>query len=66
MVRPTTEGSGWISACNGGNCVEVAFQGGRVDVRDGKRGEGGPVLSFTQEEWRAFVQGVKAGRFDAP
>ena len=25
---------------------------------------GGPVLTFTQQEWAAFVAGVKNGEFD--
>ncbi|TQS12710.1 DUF397 domain-containing protein [Microbispora hainanensis] len=66
MMQPTSEGSGWITPCNGGNCVEVAFRDGRVDVRDGKCGEDSPILSFTAEEWQAFVQEVKVGRFDVP
>ena len=54
----------WRSACGGGNCVEVAFEGGHVRVRDGKRGDESPILTFTNEEWRVFVESVKAGRFD--
>ncbi|WP_182909275.1 DUF397 domain-containing protein [Microbispora sp. H13382] len=52
--------------CNGGNCVQVAFEKGWVGVRDGKQRDGGPVLAFTAEEWSAFVQGVKDGVFDLP
>jgi len=44
--------------------VEVAFEGGHVRVRDGKRGDESPILTFTNEEWRVFVESVKAGRFD--
>jgi hypothetical protein len=36
---------------------------GEVQVRDGKISDG-PVLSYTPEEWAAFVEGVKAGEFD--
>ncbi|GIH48268.1 protein of unknown function [Microbispora rosea] len=54
----------WRSACSGGNCVEVTFEGRHVSVRDGKRGDESPILTFTLEEWKAFVEGVKGGRFD--
>jgi hypothetical protein len=49
----------------GGACVEVAdlADGGRA-VRDSKDRGAGPILSFTAEEWRAFVAGVKDGEFD--
>ena len=52
------------SASNGA-CVEVraALDGG-VAVRDTKDCGNGPVLSFTPEEWRAFISGAKNGEFD--
>ncbi len=45
------------------NCVEVAFVGEAVAVRDSRQPEG-PVLLFTQAEWDAFVEGAKDGEFD--
>jgi hypothetical protein len=45
------------------NCVEVAFVGGAIAVRDSKD-PGGGVLVFTPGEWDAFVDGAKAGEFD--
>jgi hypothetical protein len=49
---------------SGGNCVEVASNlPGIVAVRDSKDREG-PSLSFTPDEWRAFIAGAKAGEFD--
>ena len=45
------------------NCVEVAFVGGAIAVRDSKDPCGG-VLVFTPGEWDAFVDGAKAGEFD--
>ncbi|WP_433212583.1 DUF397 domain-containing protein [Dactylosporangium sp. CS-047395] len=45
------------------NCVEVAFVGGAVALRDSKD-KTGPVLLFTPEEWLAFVGGTKDGEFD--
>jgi hypothetical protein len=46
------------------NCVEVADlpNGGRA-VRDSKDSTG-PILTFTPDEWRAFIDGVKAGEAD--
>ncbi|GGS61160.1 hypothetical protein GCM10010156_19920 [Planobispora rosea] len=54
----------WHRPCNGGNCLEVAFDGSRVGVRDSKNGGTGPVLTFDAEEWTAFVRAVRRGRFD--
>jgi hypothetical protein len=52
------------SFCNWGNCVEVGLAAdGVVLVRDTKD-RTQPALSFTDEEWAAFVAGVKAGEFD--
>lgn len=45
------------SAMNG-NCVEARSDGERVLVRDSKN-KRGPVLSFTPEEWAAFLERVK-------
>ncbi|MBB2909346.1 hypothetical protein FHS43_000592 [Streptosporangium becharense] len=46
------------------NCVEVAElpDGGRA-VRNSKRPHEAPV-TYTKNEWDAFVLGVKAGEFD--
>ena len=44
-------------------CVSVKIQGDQASVRDTKD----PLkttLTFTKEEWQAFVQGVKNGEFD--
>lgn len=45
------------------NCVEVAFVGDSIVVRDSKNLDG-PVLVFTPSEWDAFVDGAKDGEFD--
>lgn len=45
--------------------VEIdARPDGGVSVREGADGPEGPVLTFTREEWVAFVAGVKNGEFD--
>ncbi|MBP2705149.1 DUF397 domain-containing protein [Microbispora sp. RL4-1S] len=64
--RPLFADAHWRAACNGGACVEVAFHGGWVGLRDGKQGDLGPVLTFTADEWDAFVRGIKDGRFETP
>lgn len=46
-------------------CVEVAFIGGRVAVRDSKD-KTGPVLLFSGSEWAAFVSGIQDGQFQPP
>jgi Domain of unknown function (DUF397) len=53
------------SFCSLGDCVEVGqLPGGAVTVRDTKDPERRAALTFTRDEWAAFVQGVKAGEFD--
>lgn len=51
------------SRCLSSGCVEVRLLDGRIAVRDSKV-EAGPVLTYTAEEWLAFIEGVKAGEFD--
>jgi hypothetical protein len=52
------------SHCSFGSCVEVGrTPDGYVLVRDSKD-RAQEALSFTGEEWAAFVAGVKAGEFD--
>jgi predicted secreted Zn-dependent protease len=48
-----------------GACVEVRFTGESIEVRDTKNRSGGQ-LSFTVEEWHAFISGVKHLEFDRP
>ena len=60
-------GSRWIKSSlsyANGNCVEVAsLPGGEIGVRN-SRNAAGPVLTFTPDEWRAFLGGVRNGEFD--
>ena len=51
-----------LSTTNG--CVEVAFVGDRIAVRDSKQEGHGPVLEFTATEWAAFLGAVRGGEFD--
>jgi hypothetical protein len=53
------------SGPNCDNCVEVAFVGEAIAVRDSKDPDGAALL-FTRGEWDAFVGGAKGGEFDLP
>ena len=48
-----------------GQCVEVAFVGDWVAMRDSKNPTG-PALMFTPGEWDAFLGGVEDGEFRRP
>lgn len=49
--------------CHTGGCVAVAPASDGVLVRSSRVADG-PVLSFSREEWDAFVAGVRNGEFD--
>jgi len=52
------------SGGNGGSCVEVAANlPGIIAVRDSKDPEG-PALSFTPQQWRAFIAEARDGEFN--
>ena len=54
------------SGATGGNCVELAhLYGGQVAIRN-SRHRSAPALLFTEDEWDAFLAGVKDGEFDRP
>ncbi|GAA2883996.1 DUF397 domain-containing protein [Streptosporangium fragile] len=66
-MEPIRSGLVWhkssLSSAEGQNCVEVAaLPGGGRAVRDSKD-PGGPVLTFTPDEWHAFIRSVKDGAF---
>jgi len=63
-------GAAWrkssFSSGNGGACIEVAIVPGAAEgggsfvaLRDSKN-PAGPVLVFTQDEWRSFLSGVRS------
>ncbi|WP_411144727.1 DUF397 domain-containing protein [Streptomyces sp. x-80] len=65
MNKVDLQNAQWFksSYSNGnGNCVEVAYLGGPVAVRDSKR-QAGPVLTSTTERWQAFIASVVNGEF---
>jgi hypothetical protein len=47
-----------------GNCIEVATPPHAVMVRDSKDQQG-PALSFNPGRWVGFIEGIKAGKFEA-
>jgi WD40 repeat protein len=48
------------SSNGGGDCLETASRNGTVLVRDTKDNGRGQVHSFTGDEWRVFLVGIKA------
>jgi hypothetical protein len=44
-------------------CVEVAFTGDQVLVRNSEAADG-PITAFSRAEWAAFVAAVKNDEFD--
>jgi hypothetical protein len=58
-------GATWRKSSHSGanGCVEVARRSDGIAVRDSKDPDG-PVLVFTDHEWRAFLAGVRDGEFD--
>lgn len=55
----------WVKSgrCESASCVEVAVVGEEILVRN-STDTTGPVLTFTRDEWVAFVGGVRDGDFD--
>jgi len=45
-----------------GNCVQVARHGSTIMIADSKNP--GPFLSYTLQEFDAFLDGAKKGEFD--
>jgi hypothetical protein len=48
---------------NNGQCVEVAATPDAILVRDSKDPDG-PRLTFSRDQWTAFVESTKASEFD--
>ncbi len=65
MIKGEWRKSSFSNGTGGSNCVEVAQfvdLDGLVSVRHSKYPNGIRV-TFTPDEWRAFIAGVKAGEF---
>lgn len=63
MARTRVSWAKSSASADAGNCVEVAFVGEDVWVRDSKAPDDG-ALRFTRAEWDAFLTGVRRGEFD--
>jgi Domain of unknown function (DUF397) len=50
------------SHCSDSSCVEVAWSGEEVLVRDSKDPDG-PMLAFSRRQWAEFLEGVRSGAF---
>jgi hypothetical protein len=48
-----------FSSNGGADCVEAASRNGTVMVRDTKDNGRGQVHTFTAEQWRVFLAGIK-------
>lgn len=64
MSRTTPRIKAAASGGNGGSCVEARRHGDVIEVRDTKAQGEGPILSFTPDEWAAFLDGAKKDEFD--
>lgn len=54
-----------FSSGSGGNCVEVAkLPDGGTAVRHSKDPDG-PTIAYSANEWKAFLEGVRAGEFES-
>lgn len=47
-----------------GSCVEMRRKNGKIEVRDTKDNGTGPILTYTDKEFAAWLTGAKAGNFD--
>jgi hypothetical protein len=51
------------SGDTGGQCVELAFLGTAVGLRDSKAKGHGPILTVTPAAWHAFLTETRDGSF---
>ena len=65
LSTSTPEHDSWRTATmsGGGNCVQVKIKDGMIIVGNSRRTDG-PFLSYTRDEWVAFLDGAKKGEFD--
>jgi Domain of unknown function (DUF397) len=54
----------WVRSgrCESSNCVEVALMNDEIAVRNSSRPDG-PMVTFSKDEWHAFLGGVLDGEF---
>jgi 20S proteasome alpha/beta subunit len=65
LSSSTSEKDSWRTATASGseNCVQVKSKDGMVIVGNSRQTDG-PFLSYTRDEWVAFLDGAKKGEFD--
>jgi hypothetical protein len=66
MTTRSDPAGGWRKSTysgSGNNCIEVRTTGPGIAVRDTKNPHGG-ALTFTPQQWHAFIRQVKTGSYD--
>ncbi|MEU0478553.1 DUF397 domain-containing protein [Streptosporangium sp. NPDC006013] len=66
MQQPDLSDAHWRKSSlsgSGPSCVEMAFVGNDVAVRDTKNRDGGTLI-FHRNEWTTFINGIKSGHYD--
>lgn len=65
LSASTSEQDSWRTAKASGaeNCVQVKSKDGLIILRNSRHTDG-PFLSYTRDEWVAFLDGAKKGEFD--
>lgn len=54
------------SYCANGACTAVAYDNGRILVRNSKAGDNSPILDYSAEEWGDFVAAFLTDPLHAP
>jgi len=65
LSTSTSNEDSWRTATmsGGNNCVQVKSKDGMIVVGNSRLADG-PFLSYTHDEWVAFLDGAKKGEFD--
>ncbi len=65
MPTSNAQETPWRTATmsGGGNCVQVKSQNDLIVIGNSRFADG-PFLSYTPDEWAAFLDGAKKGEFD--
>ncbi|GAA0843140.1 DUF397 domain-containing protein [Streptosporangium amethystogenes subsp. fukuiense] len=64
-MQPDLSGARWRKSslsADGASCVEMAFVGNDVAVRDTKNRDGGTLI-FHRNQWTTFINGIKNSDF---
>jgi hypothetical protein len=66
MSDQTPDAGRWVKASRsipGNTCVEVRRAGDAIEIRHSKHPDG-PTLTYTSDEFAAWLDGAKKGEFD--